>query len=113
MNAAEIVVREMQSDSGFQVRQLLAERISEPRKAPKLRRHGQVLPFYSAGRNVIFGRASVDYLGYNLRDPWWGVPRVGALVLSVIPDQLHNLRAASVPRTNALNPAAEGPAIRG
>src|SRR5260370_11017638 len=113
MNAAEIVVREMQSDSGFQVRQLIAERISEPRKAPKLRPHGQVLPFYVAGRNVIFVRASVDYLGYNLRDPWWGVPRVGAIVLSVIPAQFHKVREVSLPRKNALNRAVEVPAIRG
>jgi len=30
MNATEIVVREVQGDSGFQMRQLLAERIDEP-----------------------------------------------------------------------------------
>lgn len=63
----KIVIREVQGDSGFQVRQLLAERIGESRKAPKLRSHGQILPFNKAGRDVIFVRPSVNGLGYNLR----------------------------------------------
>jgi hypothetical protein len=35
--------------------------------------------------------ASAD-LGYDLHDAWWGIPRIGAIVLSVIPEQFHELR---------------------
>jgi hypothetical protein len=90
MNTAEIVIREMQGDGGFQMRQLFAERIREPRKAPKLHSHGQVLPFYKAGRNMLrIGIASSD-LGYRPRDTWWGVPPV-AVELPVIPEHLGKL----------------------
>ena len=41
MNATEIVIREVQGDGGFQVRQLLAERIGESGKASHLHPHGQ------------------------------------------------------------------------
>jgi hypothetical protein len=34
MNAAEIVIGEVQGDSGFQVRQFLAESIREARESP-------------------------------------------------------------------------------
>ena len=37
MNTAEVAVSKMQRDSGFQIRQLLAELIGESGKAPKLR----------------------------------------------------------------------------
>jgi hypothetical protein len=105
MNAAEIVVRKVQGDGGFQVRQLFAERIGKPSKAAKLHPHGQVLPFHKASRDVIFVGPSVDDLGYDLRDPWWGVPRVGAIVLSVIPEQFHKLREVGLSTENALNRA--------
>ena len=42
MYTAKVVVREMQGDSGFQVRQFLAERIGQPRKAPNLHSYRQV-----------------------------------------------------------------------
>jgi len=54
MNAAEIVVSKVQRDSGFQVRQLLAERIVKPLKVAKLRSHGQILSLNKASRDVIF-----------------------------------------------------------
>src|SRR6266852_4924850 len=72
--SAEIVIREVQGDGGFQMRQLLAESNREPRKAPKLHSHGQVLPFYKAGRNVPRIRIASPHLGYNLDDWAWGVP---------------------------------------
>src|SRR6266852_8085750 len=74
MNTTKVVIREVQGDRGFQMRQLLAERIGEPRKAPKLHSHGQVLPFYKAGRNVPRIRIASPHLGYNLDDWAWGVP---------------------------------------
>ena len=74
MNATEIVIREVQGDGGFQVRQLLAERIGESGKAPHLHPHGQVLPLDKAGRDVVRIGIASPHLGYNLRDPWWGVP---------------------------------------
>jgi hypothetical protein len=39
MNPTEIVIREMQADSGFQMRQLFAESVRQPRKTAKLHPH--------------------------------------------------------------------------
>jgi hypothetical protein len=103
MNAAEIIVRKVHGESGFQVRQLFAEGIGKPRKAMHLHSHGQVLPFNKASRNVVRIRPAVNDLGYNLRDSWWGVSRVGAIVLSVIPEQFHKLGEVSLSREDALN----------
>ena len=113
MNTAEIVVREVQGDSGFQVRQLFAERIRKPRQSPHLHSHSEVLPFHVASRDVVRIGPSVDDLGYDLRDPWWGVPRVGAIVLSVIPEQFYKLREVNLPREDALNRAVKVIAVRG
>jgi hypothetical protein len=44
MNAAEIVKGEMQGNRGFQVRQLFAVRIREPRESAYCHSHGEVLP---------------------------------------------------------------------
>jgi hypothetical protein len=44
MHTAEIIVREVQSASGFQVRQLLRESVRQPGESPHLHSHGQVLP---------------------------------------------------------------------
>jgi hypothetical protein len=46
MNAAEIVIGEVQGNRSFQVRQLLAERICQARQSAKLHTHGEVLAFY-------------------------------------------------------------------
>ena len=84
MNATEIVVREMQSDSGFQVRQFLAESIREPRKSPHRHSHRQVLPFNKRSADMFgIGITSSD-LGYNPRDAWWGIPRFGSVELPVV-----------------------------
>ena len=91
MNTTEIVKREVQSNGSFQVRQFLAVGVREPRQPAKLHPHGKVLPLHVAGRNVAHTRIPDSHLGYNLRDPWWGVPRVGTIVLSVIPEQFHKL----------------------
>src|ERR1035441_50238 len=65
-----------------------------------------------ASRDVIRVRPSVDDLGYNLRDPWWGVPRVGAIVLSVIAEQFHKLSEVGLSCEDALNRAVEVIAVR-
>ena len=83
MYPTKVVVREVQSDSGFQVRQLLAERIGEPRRAPELHPHSEILPFYKAGRNVPRIRIASPHLGYNLDDWAWGVPP-GGIVLPIV-----------------------------
>jgi hypothetical protein len=95
MNTAKIVIREVQGDSGFQVRQLFAERIREPRKAPKLHSHGQVLPLYKAGRNMLRIRIASSYPGYRPRDAWWGVPPV-AIELPVVSEHLSELREVGI-----------------
>ena len=89
MNTAEIVVSEVQRDSSFQVRQLLAERIGEPRKPAKLHPHREVLPFHVASRNVALAGVSDSHLGYNLDDWAWGVPL--SSMLPIVPVQLHKL----------------------
>jgi hypothetical protein len=95
MNTAKVVIRKVQGDSGFQVRQLLAERIGEPRKAPKLHPHGQVLPLYKAGRNVPRIRVASPHLGYNLDDWAWGIPRI-RVMLAIVAKQFDELREVNV-----------------
>ena len=90
MHAAEIVVSEMQRDGGFQVHKFLAESIRQTREAADRHAHREILPFYKASRDVVRIRIARADLGYNLRDPWWGVPRIGAL--SEVPEQFHKLR---------------------
>jgi len=90
MNSTEVVIPEVQGNRGFQVRQLLAERVREPRKSSHRHSHGQVLPFHER-RADMFGIALSD-LGYNPRDPWWGVPRFGRIELPVVPEHLREFR---------------------
>jgi hypothetical protein len=91
MNAAEIVVREMQGNRGFKMRQLLAVRIREARKTPHCHSHGQVLPFdETSGNEVGVGVALSDF-GYDPRDAWWGVPRIGSVELPVVAKHLGKL----------------------
>lgn len=88
MNTAEIIVREVQSDSGLQVRQLLAERIGQPRQAAKLHSHSEVLPFNVAGRDMGGVRVALSNFGYNQSviglgeyrsSPCWPFPVEGPL----------------------------------
>jgi hypothetical protein len=72
MNTAKIVIREVQSYSGFQVRQLFAEPIRKARKAAHRRSHGQVLSFDKRCADVLRIGPTVDDFGHNLRDSWWG-----------------------------------------
>ena len=91
MHTTEIVVGKMQRDSGFKMRQFLAERIGEPSKAPKLHPHGRILPFDKASRDMVrIGITHSDF-GYNPRDAWWGVPRIGRIELPVVAKHLREL----------------------
>ena len=45
MNAAEVVISEVQRDSCSQVLPFFRERIGEPRQSANLHSHGEVLPF--------------------------------------------------------------------
>src|ERR1700722_4664665 len=73
MNATEMVVREIQGDSSLQMRQLLAERIREPRKSSHCHPDREVLPSDKASRNLLRIGIALSDLGYNPRDAWWGV----------------------------------------
>jgi hypothetical protein len=96
MNAAEIVVREVQSDSGFQVRQLLAERIREPRKTPHRHSHSQILPLNKRSADMTGIGITLSDFGYNPRDSRRGVPRIGAIELSVIAKHFRELREVAI-----------------
>ena len=65
MNTAEIVVREVQADGGFQVRQLLAERIREPRKSPHRHSHSQVLPLHKRRADLFGVGIAYSDFGYD------------------------------------------------
>lgn len=74
MNTAEILIGKMQGDRGFKILQFARESICEPSQTPKLRSHGQVLPFNKAGRDVLrTGNTAADF-GYVLHDWNWEVP---------------------------------------
>ena len=81
----------MQAHSCFQVRQLLAESIGQPREPPELHSHGQVLALYEAGRDVLGIGIALSNLGYDPRDAWWGVPRIGRIELPVVAKHLREL----------------------
>jgi hypothetical protein len=92
VNAAEIVVSEVQCDGHLEIQQFLAESIRQARESAGCHPHRQVLALYKASRNVPRIRIAAAYLGYNLRDSWWGVPRIGAIVLAEVTEQFHKLR---------------------
>jgi len=52
MHPAKVVIRKMQGDSGFQMRQLFAESIRQPRKPAKLHPHREILPLDEARTRV-------------------------------------------------------------
>src|SRR5580700_8304780 len=101
MYATHIVVSEVQRDSGFQMRQLFAESIREPRKTPHRHSHGQILPFHERSTDLIRIRIALTDLGYNPRDAWWGVSCFGSVELPVVAKHLCELGEVNV-RTKAL-----------
>jgi hypothetical protein len=101
MNAAEIVIREVQSNSGFQVGQLLAESICQSRKSPHRHSHREVLSFDKRSADLSrIGIAKSDF-GYNPRDARRGVPRIGSIELPVVAKHLRQLREVHI-RSEAL-----------
>jgi hypothetical protein len=65
MNAAENIIREVQSYCRFQMRQLLAERIGEPRKSPHRHSHSQVLPLDERSADLVRTGIALSHFGYN------------------------------------------------
>src|SRR5216684_7888243 len=90
MNTAQIVIRKMQSDSGFQVLQFLAKSIGQPRKPSHCHSHSQVLSLDMACTYMLRVGPTIPHLGYNLRNVSWGVPRC-AVVLAEVAKQLYEL----------------------
>ena len=58
MNTTKIVIREMQSNRSFQMREPFAESIREPRQSAKLHSQGQVLPFHVGCADMLNVRLS-------------------------------------------------------
>ena len=77
MDAAKIVISEVQGDGCFQVRQFLAERIRQSREPANRHPHREVVAFHKTIRDVLRVRVASSDLGYNLHDWTWGVPRIG------------------------------------
>jgi hypothetical protein len=91
MNAAEIIKREVQGDSGFQVREFFAESICQSRKSPHRHSHGQILPFHKRRADKFGIGITLSDFGYNPRDAWWGVPRFGSVELPVVAKHFRKL----------------------
>ena len=68
MNTAEIVMREMQGNRGFQVRQLFAERIRQPRKSPHRHSHREVLSFHKRSADMVRVGIALSDFGYDPRE---------------------------------------------
>src|SRR5580704_3303552 len=96
MNTAEIIVREMQGGGGFEMRQLLAVSIGQPRKPAKLHSQSKVLPFHKRRRDVIRVRIPAANFGYDLRDRSWGVALISKLAIIAV--QLCQLSEVGVTR---------------
>ena len=101
MHAAEIIVGEVQGDSGLKMRQLLAESIREPRKSPHRHSHSQVLPLHKRRADMVRVGVALSDFGYNPRDAWWGVPRIGRIELPEVTEHFRELREVYV-RAEAL-----------
>jgi hypothetical protein len=95
MNTAEIVIREVQRDSGFQIFQLFRESIGQSGKPSHLHSHGQILPFHVRRADMFLIRVPLFNLGYRLKYWAWGV--FGRVVmLAVIAVQLYKLRKVHI-----------------
>ncbi len=74
-----VVVRKVQRHSRSQVFQLTGKSIRQPGQPAKLESHREILTLHEAGRDMRGIGISLSDLGYNLRDPWWGVPFIAEL----------------------------------
>ena len=68
MNPSEVVISKPQSDGVSVVFQLLAVPIREPREAPNLASHGQVLALHERGRNKLLNRTAEDRRLFRAND---------------------------------------------
>ena len=103
MDTAKIVPSEVQGDSGFQVRQFLAESVREPRESAKLHSHRQILSLHERRADVVRVGVSFADLGYNPRNAWWGIPRFGVFVLPIIAKEFSSCaKSASRPKRQRL-----------
>jgi hypothetical protein len=78
------------------VGQLFAETVRQARQSAHLHSHREVLPFHKRSAHMGGVRIPASHSGYNLRELWWGVPPVGAVVLPVVPKQLCELREINI-----------------
>ena len=95
VNAAEVAISEVQRTCGFQVVQLFAEGVCQPRESANRHSHCEVLPFYVRSAHVFGIRISLANLGYDLHDWGWGVPRSGVM-LPIITVQLYDLPEVNI-----------------
>src|SRR5438876_13908 len=95
MNTAEIIEREVQSNSGFQMRQLFAESICEPSQSAKLHPHREILTLNVGRADMFWIGMTAAHFGYNLHDWPWGVPRIGVM-LAPIAKQFRQLREVHI-----------------
>jgi hypothetical protein len=79
MDTHKIIVREVQSASRFQVRQLLRESVSQASESAHRHSHGEVLPLDVRCADVFRVGPAVSNLGYDLHDWAWGVAFISGL----------------------------------
>lgn len=96
MDAAEIVMSKIDTNGSLEVLQFAGEADAQPRESAKLSSHREILPFDETGRNVFRVGITDSDFGYNLREAWWGVPRIGSIELPEIAKQLAQLREVHV-----------------
>ncbi len=111
MNAAEIVMREMQADGGFQVRQLLAKGVRQPCEPPAHHTKGEILPFDVAGTYEHGIGGSGDHFGHGLHEAGWRVAFSGFWKATINFDELCEVHFVAECRIHG--PDIRPPTIRG
>lgn len=102
MDAAEIVIREVQGASGFQVGGFLGESVCQSGKPSHHHAYGQILPLYKTGGDMLLIRVALHDLGYALHDWAWGV-LCFRVMLAIISVQLHKLSKVHVRTKGTFN----------
>src|SRR5947207_82506 len=95
MHAAEIVIREVQGNGSFQVRQFFAESVRQPCQSAKLHPHREILALNVRRADMVGIGVTAAYFGYDLHDWPWGIPRVG-IMLAPIAKQFRQLREVNI-----------------
>ncbi len=107
MNTAEIVKREVERESGFEILPLLRESIGQPRQSANPHSHGQVLSFDVRGTNPLEARPSPFWERDCSNDFRRRVPRLGLSRASVNFYQLREINASAKAVVNGLNVGLE------